>query len=133
MNEFSEVIGEWFDFSTEVCLVLAFFVIFLLSIIAANLLYRWFGKSSSDTLQFKTRITGAVLGGAQGLVAVSLILIMFNIFDMPSEDEQKDSMLYDGTLRIAPAVFNYSTQWMPASKEFFEVIKSKIERFTIPR
>src|SRR5689334_7675016 len=94
MNPFSEIVAQWFDFSAEVCLVLAFFIIFLLSIVAANLLYRWFGQSTSDTLQFKTRISGAILGGAQGLVAVSLILVMFNIFDMPDQDEQKDSALY---------------------------------------
>ncbi|HTK83344.1 MAG TPA: CvpA family protein [Bacteroidota bacterium] len=133
MNPFSETVAQWFDFSTEVCLVLAFFIIFLLSIVAANLLYRWFGQSTSDTLQFKTRISGAILGGAQGLVAVSLILVMFNIFDMPDQDEQKDSALYTKTLRVAPAVFNYSTQWMTGSKDFFEVIKAKLERFTIPR
>ncbi|HJW28239.1 MAG TPA: CvpA family protein [Saprospiraceae bacterium] len=133
MNPFSETLGQWLDFSTETCLVLAFFIIFLVSIVIANLLYRWFGKSSSDTLQFKTRITGALLGGAQGLVAVSLILIMFSIFEMPSEDEQRDSMLYHNTLRVAPAVFNYSTQWMPASKDFFETMKTRLERFTIPR
>ena len=133
MNPFSETLAQWFDFPVEVCLVLAFFNIFLLSIIAANLLYRWFGQSASDTLQFKTRVTGAILGGAQGLVAVSLLLIMFNIFDMPAEDEQKESMLYTKTLRVAPAVFNYSTQWMTGSRDFFETIKAKLERFTIPR
>ena len=133
MSPFSETIGNWLDFSTEVCLVLAFFIIFLLSIVAANLIYRWFGKSASDTLQVRTRVAGALLGGAQGLVAISLILIMFNIFEIPSNEEQKESLLYKKTLRIAPAVFDYSTQWMPSSKEFFEIIKSKIERFNIPR
>ncbi len=133
MNPFSEVIGQWFDYSTEVCLVLAFFIIFLLVIVVANLLYRWFGRSSGDTIGLRSRIGGALLGGAQGLVAISLLLIMFNIFDVPDEDEQKESLMYKKVLRIAPAVFDYSTQWMPASKDFLEVIKSKIDRFTIPR
>jgi uncharacterized membrane protein required for colicin V production len=133
MDGFSEFISEMFDFSPEVCLVLAFFIIFLLTIVAANLLYRWFGASPSDMLQIKTRIGGAVLGGAQGLVAVSLLLIMFNIFDIPSEEDQKASALYKKTLTIAPIVFDYSTQWMPSSQQFFEVLKSKIERFNIPR
>ena len=133
MSPFSETLGEWFDFSTEVCLVLAFFIIFLLSLVITNLLYRWFGRSASDTMQFRSRIGGALLGGAQGLVAISLILIMFNIFEIPSEEEQKESALYKKTLKIAPAVFDYSTQWMPLSKDFFEVIKSKIDRFSVPR
>lgn len=133
MDPFSELVEDWFDFSPEVCLVLAFFIIFFVAIVIANLLYRWFGKSSSDTLQLKTRLSGAVLGGAQGLVAVSLILVMFSIFEMPSEGEQQESLLYKKTLRVAPAVFDYSTQWMPASKDFFETIKAKLERFTIPR
>lgn len=133
MDPFSETILEWFDFSMEVCMILAFFIIFLLTVVAGNLLYRWFGSGSSEMLQIRTRVAGALLGGGQGLVAISLLLIMFNLLEIPSEEEQKESTLYKETIRVAPTVFDYSTQWMPSSQQFFEVIKSKIERFNIPR
>ena len=133
MSPFSEVIAEWLDLSTEAALIVAFFAILLVAVISVNILYRWFGKSGSDTLQIRTRVAGALLGGAQGLIAVSLFLIMLRIFDEPSEEARKESTLYNKTVKIAPSVFDYSTQWMPASKAFYEEVKSKIDKFTLPR
>ncbi len=132
MSPFSEVIAAGFDFSTEVCLILAFFIIFLAAVVITNLIYRWFGQSATDTIPILSRIAGAFLGGFQGLVAISLVLIMFNILDVPSEDEQKEAVLYKKTMRIAPKVFDYSTQWIPSTKSFYEEIKAKIDRFNVP-
>ena len=129
----SGMFESWFDASVEVSLVLAFFAIFLVTIVLVNLSYRWFGKSANDTLLIKSRIAGAFLGIGQGLVAVSLLLIMFNLFDYPSEQDRRESVLYRKMVRIAPFVFDYSTQWIPSSRQFFEVMKSKIEKFNIPR
>jgi uncharacterized membrane protein required for colicin V production len=129
----SGLIGDWFSYSVEVSLVLAFFVIFLVTVVLVNLLYRWFGKSTNENLMVRSRIAGAVLGGGQGLVAVSLVLLMFSLFDMPSDDDRRGSILYVKTTHIAPRVFDYSTQWIPSSQQFLDVIRSKIQRFGFPR
>ena len=133
MDSVSEVIESWFDFSTEVSLVLAFFVILLFVVVIVNLLYRWFGASASENIQIRSRIAGALLGAGQGLVGISLVLVMLSIFDVPSEDDKKGSALYKNTIKIAPLVFDYSTQWIPESRQFVDVLRLKIERFSVPR
>ncbi len=133
MNPLSDYAVQWLDFSTEVAVVCSFFAIFLFSVVAVNVIYRWFGRSASDTMNIRNRIAGAFLGCGQGLVTVSIVLIMLSIFDTPAEEDKKSSVLYDKVLRIAPTVFDYSTRWMPTSTAFFDVIKSKIEKFNMPR
>ena len=133
MNPLSDNLTPWLDFSNEVAVVLAFSVIFLFSVIAVNVIYRSFGRSSSDTLDIRTRIAGAVLGFGQGLVTVSLVLIMLSIFETPGEDERKSSFIYDKMLKVAPAVFDVSTRWMSTRTTFLDVVRSKIETFTLPR
>src|SRR5262249_3453217 len=111
----SSVFVSWFDYSVEVSLVLAFFTIFLVTVVVVNLLFRWFGKSANENIAVRSRIAGALLGGGQGLVAVSLILLMCSMFDVPDAADRRASTLYTGTTHIAPRVFDYSTQWMPSS------------------
>jgi len=127
MVPFSNIIMHNLEFSEESALILAFFMIFIMVIIIVNLIYRWFGQSGSETMKIWSRIAGAFLGVAQGLVSVSLILMMLNLFGVPSEDEKQESLLYEDSYQIAPIVFDYSTKWMPASKKFFEELKGKIE------
>jgi membrane protein required for colicin V production len=133
MSPLSEYLMEWMSFSDDVSLILAFFLIFLFVVVAVNLMYRWFGKSGSENLTVKSRMAGAVLGAAQGLVGISLLLIMLSFFDVPEQADRDSSSLYRNIVKIAPKVFDYSTQWMPESKAFFDVIAEKIERFNPPR
>jgi len=127
VTPFSEVLIEWLSFSKEAAIILAFFTIFILIVILVNLLYRWFGQSSGDAIKAWSRIAGGLLGAVQGAIAVSLILVMFNLFDLPTEETKIESLLYDEVFPIAPKVFDYTTKWMPDSKMFFDEIKDVIE------
>ena len=117
-----ELIQQWLDFSNETSLVISFFVIFFTISVALNLFYRWFGKSGSDTQKMWSRLIGAIIGGLQGAMAISLILFMFNIFDQPSKETRENSYLYEPILQVAPIVFDYTTTWVPESKEFLQII-----------
>ncbi len=132
MVPFSNVIIDWIGFSEEVSIILAFFIIFIIIVIIINLFYRWFGKSGSGTLKLWSRIAGGILGFAQGLVAVSLVLVMFSFYAIPSEEDRSDSLLYHDIFKIAPKVFDYMTKWIPDSKKFFEEIKEKMSTVKIP-
>ncbi len=118
----------WFGFGDELSDILAFASLFLAVSVVVNLFYRWVGKTDTESLKFVSRIAGAILGLAQGAVAISLLLLMFNVFDLPSTDSQNESMLYHDTINIAPAVFDYSTQWIPDSKAFFEEVEGKLQK-----
>jgi len=132
MTPCSDLITEWVGLSGETALVLAFFIIFLAIIIAVNLFYRWFGKSKSEAIKVVSRISGGILGAIQGVVAVSIVLVMFNIFDFPSEEEKQGSILYDDIVVVAPKVFDMTTQLFPDSKRFFDVIKEKLGKVKLP-
>jgi membrane protein required for colicin V production len=127
MSGLGENIMHWLDFPSDVSYVLAFSFLFMAAMVIMNLVFRWFGRSSRETLSIRSRFIGAILGLAQGTVVVSLLLIMFNIFDIPSKEDKEEAVLYGPVTAIAPAVFNYTTSWMPSSKNFFEQIKSQFE------
>jgi membrane protein required for colicin V production len=118
---------KWFDFSDEMAMVLGFAIVFLFSIVVVNLLFKWFGQSGSESISFISRIFGAVIGAFQGMIAVSLVLVMFNLFQVPDEETKKESVLYEDTFQVAPTLFNYLTSFMPDSKMFFDEIKDILE------
>ncbi|MDI6767176.1 MAG: CvpA family protein [Bacteroidota bacterium] len=132
MVPFAETFIDWIGFSEEISLILAFFIIFILFVVLVNLFYHWFGQSGSGTIELWSRIIGGILGFAQGLVAVSLVLVMFSFYDIPTKEDRSDSFLYKDTIKIAPNVFNYMTKWIPDSKMFFEEIKDKISNVKLP-
>ncbi len=127
MGDLGENIVRWLDFSPDVSYVLAFSFLFMFSMVIVNILYRWFGRSSRETLSMRSRFVGAILGIGQGLVSVSLLLIMFGIFDIPASDERDSAVFYEPIRDIAPTVYNYTTSWLPESKDFFELVKTKFE------
>ena len=127
MGDLGEIIMHMLDFSADISHVLAFSFLFMLAMVAVNLLFRWFGRSSRETLSMRSRFVGAILGLAQGAVSVSLLLLMFGIFDIPSTEERDEAVFYEPVRSIAPMVFDYTTSWMPASKDFFELVKSQFE------
>ena len=126
MTPLGEKFTEWFGLTEEAAIVVAFCSIFILISLVANFSYRWFGKTGTESLNTFSRIGGALLGAAQGLVAISLILIMAQLYDIPSEESQDESLLYEQSLQVAPAVFDYSTEWIPGSKAFLDELKGKI-------
>jgi len=132
MSPLADVFIDSLGFSEEAGLIVSFFLIFVFFMILVNLLYRWFGKSAAEHMNFWSRIAGGFLGAAQGVVAVSLILVMLSIFDIPDADAKESSVLYDDTVQVAPKIFDYTTRWLPDSKKFFDEIKGKIRSLKLP-
>ncbi len=124
---------NWFDLEESVADVLSFFCIFTLIAMIGNFTYRWYGKSTTESLNTFSRVGGAILGAAQGLVGVSLILLMLNIYDVPAEDVQNDSYFYNDTIQIAPSVFDFSTSWLPDSKIFYDEMKGLVKHINFAR
>lgn len=129
MSTVADFIEPWLNVGQETLLIFAFAAIFLGVVIVVNLFYRWFGETGSDTLKTWSRLSGGFLGAAQGAVAVSLVLLMMSLFDLPSESAKRESALYDGVYQLAPKIFDYSTRWMPSSKKFFDELKNVMEKY----
>ena len=133
VNPIADLLIQSITLDVETAVAVAIVSIFILSVILVNIIFRWFGRSGSDTLNIRNRIAGSVLGCCQGLIAVSVVLVLLSIFDSPSEEDKKGSVLYGKMIRVAPLVFDYSTRWMPNSASFYETMRSKIEKLNIPR
>lgn len=136
-TKYMEIVGirfmQWFDLEENIAYVISFFCIFTLVSLVGNLCYRWYGKTSTESLNTYSRIGGALLGAAQGLVGLSLILLMLNIFEVPAEETQNASLLYNDTIQIAPAVFDFSTSWLPDSKLFYDEMKGLMKHINFAR
>lgn len=113
--------------SVESARIVAFSLVFIAFVILENLFYRKFGLQPGNVLKIGSRAAGAVVGIFQGAVAVSLILIMFNIFEEPSQETKDKSLLYKPIFNIAPLVFDYATSWLPESRAFLDELKVGFE------
>jgi membrane protein required for colicin V production len=133
MNPVGDKIMRWLDFSKDTSHILAFLAIFLAIVLLEILFYRWFGSSGTGTLKIWSRFVGAIIGFGQGALAVSLILIMLNIIEIPSEEDKKESVLYHPVLNTAPIVFDYTTTWIPESKAFIDELKQHFEKLKFTR
>ena len=135
-TKFMTILGDIFidaiGLSREASIIISFFIIFIFVIVVVNLFYRWFGASGGDAIKPWARISGGLLGAVQGVIAVSLILVMLSFFEIPSEEEKADSLLYIETIHVAPLVYDYTTRWMPDSKQFFDELGQKIEKVRRP-
>ena len=131
--DLAERLSAWLNFSQDTSIVMAFFIIFMFIMISVNLFYRWFGQTGSETLKIWSRLGGGVLGVAQGALSVSLVLLLLDVFDIPTEETKQESLFYEEALQVAPNAFDYTTSWMPDSKRFYEEIRDKIEKYKNPR
>lgn len=128
MTLVGKLIIDWFDFSPLYSYLFAFFGIFFAVTIILALLYRWLGTKSS-VLKLINRFTGALLGGLQGILIASLVLLVLKFADVPSEEIRNDSLLYEDIVNVAPKVFDFILSSIPESKSFFEEVGKHIEKY----
>jgi uncharacterized membrane protein required for colicin V production len=132
MAPFSDFLINSMGFSEATAVILAIFIVFIGVIVIASFLYKWFGKSASGSINIWSRVFGGILGFAQGVVAVSLILVMLGIFDIPSKEDKEGSALYEDVYQVTPNILDYTTRWIPSSKRFLDEIKDIIGQVKIP-
>lgn len=125
-TKFMKPVGKSFikvlETGPELSFILAFFLIFSIFVILENLLYRWFGSSALDSRTMWSRVGGLLIGSLQGFVAISLILIMLRIIDIPQQSTRRESLLYPQFIKVAPALFDKTISWLP-EREFIEELK----------
>lgn len=128
MGPFGELIMEWFDFPPFFSYPFAFFAILIAVMLIVMLLYKWLG-SKGTVLKLINRFGGAFLGAAQGLLLMSLVLIVLKFADIPSEETKRDSFMYQHIINVAPKVFDFALTVVPESKTFFEEIEKNLEKY----
>lgn len=128
MNPLGKILSDSLGFSTEIAYILAFSSVFMVFVILQNIVFRMVGNIGGG-LQFINRIGGVLIGIIQGSLVASLILVMLNIFDVPSESTRTKSTLYKPTLNIAPRLFDLTSRFLPESKSFYEELKKDLAKY----
>jgi membrane protein required for colicin V production len=121
-----------FDFSRELSHIIAFCAVFMVIVVIENLFWRWFGQAGGDVLSMTQRFGGAFIGFLQGLVAVSLLLVLFAIVNLPPPESRENSTLYSRYVHIAPAAFDFSTSFIGEEKGFLELLKDNFKGIKLP-
>jgi membrane protein required for colicin V production len=127
-----EKLVEWVSFSKELSHIIGFCVVFMIVVLIENLFWRWFGQASEDVLSMTQRFGGAFVGFLQGLVAVSLLLVMFAIINLPSKEAKDKSALYTPVFHLAPTAFDFSTSFLDNEKGFLDVLKDNFKDIKLP-
>jgi membrane protein required for colicin V production len=127
-----EKLVEWISLSRELSHIIGFCLVFMIVVLIENLFWRWFGRASEDVLSMTQRFGGAFVGFLQGLVGVSLLLVMFAIVNLPSKEERDKSALYTPVLHLAPTAFDFSTSFLGNEKGFLDVLKDNFKDIKLP-
>ena len=69
---------------------------------------------------FMNQILGGVIGAVQILFFLSAVFFLLNVFEIPSTDAAKSSLLYDKVYKILPAAIDYLSKYTPKTKEIFK-------------
>lgn len=116
MRPIGEFLLEPGILSEPLCYVVAFTIVMLAIMGLVIFLYHRYGKSSSS--KSAASALGVLFGLVEGILILSLLLIALKVFDAPSSDVQKDSILYRPILRAAPKTFEVLKPYLPGAAEF---------------
>ncbi len=133
MGVAAQSLMSWLDMGSDTAHIIGYAAIFTTVVVAVNLGYRWFGRSSGETLSPKSRIAGGIFGFAEGLVLASLLLLALSVFNKPDDRTRRESAFYYSLITVAPDVFDYSLSWMESSRVFVDEMKTRFGNFTLPR
>ena len=130
-------VGNWIyhglHLPREMSIAVGFFLVVFIFVGLENLMYQWIkSRAIHDTPKFWSRVIGATVGGIEGTLATSLVLILLLVVDYPPRKMQEESLLYRPLVEIAPAVFNYSVMWAPDSEDFHNQLKRHFQHLHIP-
>ncbi len=128
MKEGGHYVQDFFKMESETSFIISFAFIFVIVVVLTNFIYRWFGNENKG-YHLWDRIAGGVVGIAEGAVVLSLVLILMNLFDVPSREEKKTSTFYESVSSVAPAMFDEFNKLFPNTKKFKEELYNAIERY----
>lgn len=119
---FMGLIGDFFEqvvlLDHVTSYVLGFGSIVAIIMLTAILLYKRFG--SQGMAKSGSQIAGILLGLFEGLMILSLLLMMLKVFDMPDKETEEHSLLYKPMYQVAPKFFFIMRPYLPGAHAFQE-------------
>jgi uncharacterized membrane protein required for colicin V production len=98
--------------------VLAFVLVSLAVLAGAFLLLRRYGRKSAAGVP--GRIGATILGILETAIALSFVLLVLKLIDVPSTTSRANSLLYRPLVNLAPRAFDQVRAFLPGSSEVDE-------------
>ena len=128
MHELGEMLTKIWSIHEVVGAVLAF-VLVLLGVIIAQILVVAFLSRRSDPPHFWSKLCGGLLGLVEGAIYMSLLLVILNLYAVPSQQAKNQSKLYRPLRGFAPLVFDATNSFLLGYTSFYDEIKKSFEKF----
>jgi membrane protein required for colicin V production len=101
----------------------AFFTVFFMLFALQSILYRFLTKNYKIG-GIVEKIIGVVVGLAQGVLMVSIVLMILTLQGPPSRRMTRDSRLYAPVVSIAPQIKDFLSNLLPSAQESIEKMTS---------
>jgi len=108
-------LAELLTFELDVIPTLGFLSVFFGILFIQSLLYRLLTRNYKIG-GIADRILGSILGLFQGMLIVSVLLMVFTTADFPSRQTKTDSRLYKPIVNIAPQIMDFLSTMGPEAR-----------------
>jgi hypothetical protein len=130
MRSLGMILTDWWNVHEVVGAVLAFVLVIFAAAVAAIIIITIMSRQSQPP-QLWSRLSGAVIGLAESTLYLSLLLVVLNIYSLPTQEARRRSILYKPVRSFAPFVFDKTNAIFPGSTSFDEELKKSFEKFRL--
>lgn len=131
-SSFGEMVLVPMGISAGGSTTLSFIIIVGGIMIAQAIIYKIAIKKHADGTWNK--IGGVIVGGVEGGIFLSLIVIFFSIYlHFPAAETRSDSLLYRPVKNFAPRIFDSVNTFLPESEDFYQEIISTVKKASTHR
>lgn len=122
-----KMLGELFGIDVSFAPTMGFLTIFFGIVFVQSLLYRLL-TANYKIGGIADRSLGSILGFFQGMLLVSVLLMIFALEDVPSKQAKMDSRLYKSVVNIAPQIMDFASSLIPeATQRIDELTRPDIQ------
>ena len=117
--DISQQIFEPMGTSAKVGFALSFVAIVILIPLAQSMVYKFLIKEPIKGSW--NNILGVIVGFFEGIIIISISLIVMSIYlDVPTEETKGSSVLYKPLKNAAPMIFDEVNSFLPESEDFYQ-------------
>lgn len=130
MGPVSEAATVAWDISFEHLPYIAFAVIFLVLLIAFNLVIIFTEHLLKALyLSMPNRVFGLILASLKCALLISVVILFLSGFDIPGEQTKAESMSYPFFAQIAPVVYDGIAVIYPGAESFTDTVQETIDQY----
>lgn len=130
MHSLGTILTDWWSIHEVVGAVLAFVLVIFGTAMAAIIIIGIMSRHSQPP-QLWSRLSGAVIGLAESTLYLSLLLVVLNLYSLPTQETRRRSILYRPIRDFAPFVFDKTNAMFSGSTSFDEELKKSFEKFRL--